>query len=166
VLFRSPGAFNQALMELGAIQCTPKKPKCTTCPLAAHCVAFEKEHTHRIPFKFSKNNIKERFFQFVIFMKEGKTIIEQRMENDIWKNLFQFPMLDTKQIPVNAVFLKEVKHKLTHQHLTIHFYVVNEYFPEMQNQWFVISIDDLEKFPFPVVLKNILYDIRPGMTKF
>jgi A/G-specific adenine glycosylase len=175
----NPGAFNQALMELGAIQCTPKNPKCETCPFADSCVALEKEQVHLLPLKSSKIKIKERYFHYFIFLKDSKTIIEQRTENDIWKNLFQFPMVETstacevlnlcslcdslcplwlKKVlrqPQRGNFLKEVKHKLTHQHLTIRFYVVNNYLPELQNNWVLVSVEDLEKYPFPVVLKDL-----------
>ena len=162
----NPGTFNQALMELGAIQCIPKNPNCEVCPFVSQCVAFTKQQVNLLPIKSLNIKIKNRYFHYFIFIKEGKTIIEQRTANDIWKNLYQFPMIETEQevskisniTPLdksniaNAIFLKEVKHKLTHQHLTIRFYVVNEYFPELQNNWLVVSMKDLKKFPFPVAL--------------
>ena len=169
------GNFNQALMELGAIQCTPKNPKCNICPFITHCTAFEKEHIHLLPFKSLKTKIKERYFHYFIFLKNSKTIIEQRMASDIWKNLYQFPLIETEKpcdISVEMqciaslqlgkskpVFLKEIKHKLTHQHLTIRFYLVNNYFPELKGGWLAMSKQDLEKFPFPVVLKGVLENI-------
>ena len=168
----SPGTFNQALMEMGAIQCTPKNPNCEVCPFVNQCIAFEKQHVSLLPVKSNKIKIKERFFHYFIFIKEGKTIIEQRTANDIWKNLYQFPMIETdtacdtpfapfakilcafavKKFSNNEVFLKEVKHKLTHQHLTIRFYLVKDYFPELQNNWLVVALEDSEKYPFPIAL--------------
>jgi adenine-specific DNA glycosylase len=55
-----------------------------------------------------------------------------------------------KQQPV---FLKEVKHKLTHQHLTIRFYVVNDFFPKLKDHWIALPVKDLENYPFPVALR-------------
>jgi len=164
----NPGIFNQGLMELGAIQCTTKNPNCETCPFTNQCVALAKNHIDLLPFKSLKIKIKERFFHFFIFIKDGKTIIEQRTDNDIWKNLFQFPMIETETAcdkisqkklleagfgNPKPVFLKEVKHKLTHQHLTIRFYVVLDDFPELNNNWIPVLIEELEEYPFPVALK-------------
>jgi A/G-specific adenine glycosylase len=158
----NPSGFNQALMEMGAIQCTPKNPNCESCPFAAHCEAFAKEQVNVLPVKSSNIKIKERYFHYFIFIKDDKTIIEQRTENDIWKNLYQFPMVETCNAAQRAefgnfqsVFLKEIKHKLTHQHLTIRFYVVQDYFPELQNHWLAVPVDELENYPFPVSLISI-----------
>jgi A/G-specific adenine glycosylase len=175
----NPGDFNQALMEFGAIQCTPKNPNCEPCPFATQCVAFAKEHIHVLPVKTSKIKIKERFLHYFIFIKENKTIIEQRTEKDIWKNLFQFPLIET-QTPCEKmskkelldaefgnckpVFLKETKHKLTHQHLTIRFYVVNDYFPKIKNDWHIQIIEELDKYPFPVALKTF-FSIFAALNK-
>ena len=167
----NPGNFNQALMEFGAIHCTPKNPKCDACPFGTYCVALKQEHQTILPLKLLKTKIKERYFHYFIFLKEHQTIIEQRIENDIWKNLYQFPMIETEKPcqkidktlisksgfeKMNPVFLKEIKHKLTHQHLTIRFYVVNDYFPELISNWLSVSVEDLENYPFPVVLGGIV----------
>ena len=174
---KNPGNFNQALMEFGAIQCTPKNPKCEICPFANNCIAFQKEHQSVLPIKSSKTKIKERVFHYFIFLKDNKTIIEQRTENDIWKNLYQFPLIETEiqcDISVETqciaslqlgkfqpVFLKEIKHKLTHQHLNILFYVVNDYFPETKGYRIAISVEDLKNYPFPVVLSRIFSIFAP-----
>jgi A/G-specific adenine glycosylase len=167
----NPGGFNQALMELGAIQCTPKNPQCEVCPFVTQCVAFENELVNLLPLKSNNIKIKDRYFHYFIFIKEGETIIEQRTENDIWRNLFQFPMIETptvcEKVPdkalsnaglsnIKPVFLKEIKHKLTHQHLTIRFYVIQDFFPQLTNQWLSVSITDLERYPFPIVFKGVL----------
>ena len=172
-----PGNFNQALMELGSIQCTPKNPNCEICPFITQCVAFAKEQVNVLPIKSVKIKIKERYFHYFIFIKNGKTIIEQRTENDIWKNLYQFPMIETDMSGIanaaqhkgiaNATFFKEVKHKLTHQHLIIRFYVVNDYFPDFESHWLKVSMEELENYPFPVVLKDIknFLSLRPLFKK-
>jgi A/G-specific adenine glycosylase len=169
-----PGNFNQALMELGAIQCTPKNPKCETCPFAPQCIAFAKEHIALLPVKSLKTKIKDRYLHYFIFLKDFKTIIVQRISNDIWKNLYQFPLIET-QTPCEKinkkelllagfgnckpVFFKEVKHKLTHQHLTIRFYMINNFLPEIKKDWLTLPLVDLEKYPFPIPihLQNLLY---------
>ena len=168
---KNPGGFNQALMELGAILCTPKNPICETCPFASQCIALLKDHVNLLPFKSSKSKIKERYFHYFLFLYEYKIIIEQRTNNDIWKNLFQFPMIETaepcgkisKKILLETglgnckpTFLKEVKHKLTHQHLTIRFYSITDYTPKLKSNWLSISVENIENYPFPVVLQHLL----------
>ena len=174
IVKEKPGDFNQALMELGAIQCTPQKTHCETCPFASYCVAFAKEHIHLLPLKSLKVKIKERFFHHFIFIKENKMIIEQRMNNDIWKNLYQFPLIETENAcekvtkeellqagfsNIQPVFFKEIKHKLTHQHLYIRFYIVNDYLPKLKKNRLLIFHKEAEKYPFPAVLKKILAEI-------
>jgi len=165
------GVFNQAMMEFGAIQCTPKNPKCETCPFVTTCVAFAKEHVNVLPVKSLKVKIKARYLHYFIFLKERKTIIEQRTGTDIWKDLFQFPLIETPKAcneitkielanacfeNINPLFLKEIKHKLTHQHLTIRFYMISEYFPKLKNNWLTVSVENLATYPFPIALKGIL----------
>jgi len=170
----NPGDFNQALMELGAIQCTSKKPACETCPFATYCVAFEKEQVTLLPVKSSKLKVKDRFLHYFIFLKDDKVIIEQRTANDIWKNLYQFPLIETQTVcekisdfdEMQPVFLKEIKHKLTHQHLTIRFYVLNGEFPELKNNQIIIPIKRLKDYPFPVPLKGILENADSEMSFF
>ena len=184
----NPGNFNQALMELGAIQCTPKNPKCEVCPFANHCIAFEKNHQTLLPVKTLKTKVKNRYFHYFIFIKDSETIIELRTANDIWKNLYQFPLIETEKqcdlsvetqciaslktsriasLPLGKskpIFLKEIKHKLTHQHLTIRFYVVNDYFPEWVETQSIASlpipVEDLENYPFPVAIGKIVEKLR------
>ena len=50
----SPGRFNQALMELGAMVCTPRKPRCDACPVRSLCAAFEGNLQNQIPVKVKR----------------------------------------------------------------------------------------------------------------
>ena len=174
----NPGNFNQALMEFGAIQCTPKNPKCESCPFISSCLALKKEHQALLPVKTLKTKVKNRFLNYFIFFKDSNTIIEQRTENNIWKNLYQFPLIETqidckkisKKMISNAglgnckpIFFKDINHKLTHRHLFIRFYIVNDFFPKLKNNWLVTPVENLNRFPFPVALKNILSQLIPAM---
>ena len=167
----NPGTFNQALMEFGAIQCTPQNPNCNNCPFVYQCVAYTQNKIFLLPLKSVRLVIKNRYLHYFIFINNFQTIIEKRVENDIWQGLFQFPVIETSTPCENITetelftsylgncepkFLKEVKHKLTHQHLTIRFYVVNDYFPELKRNWVSVLIEDLKDYPCPAVFKNLL----------
>lgn len=90
-----PGNHNQAIMELGALVCTPKQPKCTECPLQNVCLAFEKKNVSDFPVKKGKTIQKERFFNYFHIEQNGYTYIKKRDNADVWKNLYEFPLIET-----------------------------------------------------------------------
>lgn len=132
-----PGAFNQALMELGALVCTPVNPKCHDCPFQAACVAFADGNTDSYPVKARKVKQRKRFFHYFVVTQHEKFWLKKRIEKDIWQHLFDFPLLESEELlnpeqaideaikkgilPVAAYMLKGLYgptvHQLTHQRL-------------------------------------------------
>lgn len=168
-----PGDFNQAMMEFGAIQCLPQNPDCEHCPFNSSCYAYHHNQANTLPIKIKKINIRSRYFHYLFFIdRQQKTIIHQRAENDIWKNLFQFPLIETKEpyfsiddflIKKNIDYLsppqllKEVRHRLTHQLINVSFYTilvssVNDILPNSC----IIPLDDLSKYPMPKVMFDLI----------
>ncbi|MFD2212069.1 A/G-specific adenine glycosylase [Virgibacillus halophilus] len=91
-----PSSFNQGLMELGALVCTPKAPLCLFCPVNAYCRAFSEGIQEQLPVK-SKAKKPKRVTYLVLLLKKGKeVIIEQRSEQGLLANLWQFPMIPMK----------------------------------------------------------------------
>ena len=90
-----PGMHNQALMEFGALQCTPKKPNCMECPLKVQCYAFLTHRTGEFPVKLKKTKQRDRYFNYFILLYEDFTYLKKRVGKDIWENLFEFPMIET-----------------------------------------------------------------------
>jgi A/G-specific adenine glycosylase len=90
-----PGMHNQAIMEFGALQCTPQKPDCMICPLRAACYAFSAGKVNDLPVKLKKTKQRDRFFNYFIFADTEYTWLRKRREKDIWKNLYEFPMIET-----------------------------------------------------------------------
>jgi A/G-specific adenine glycosylase len=79
----NPGMHNQALMEFGALQCTPKSPNCFACPINETCYALIKKHVEKLPVK--NKNVKQttRFFYYY-YIDDGKyTFLEKRTKADI-----------------------------------------------------------------------------------
>lgn len=93
---RHPGNHNQAIMELGALVCTPKQPQCHLCPLQTICLAFEKGKVLDFPVKRGKTIQRERFFNYFHIEHNGYTYIKKRDSSDIWKNLYEFPLIETE----------------------------------------------------------------------
>jgi A/G-specific adenine glycosylase len=95
-----PGTFNQAVMELGAMVCTPKNPACDTCPLAYACEAFKHSETEKFPVKTPKKTPAIRHMNYLVisYIENGEEfiLIRKRTGNDIWKNLYDFPCIETE----------------------------------------------------------------------
>lgn len=100
-----PGTFNQAVMELGALVCTPKSPGCNNCPLAFACEALKLNKTESFPVKTPKKAATIRHMNYVVisYMLNGDEFIlmRKRTGNDIWKNMYDFPCIET-EIAVEA----------------------------------------------------------------
>ena len=132
-----PGLHNQAIMEFGALQCTPKKPNCMYCPLQEQCLSFAKGTVLSLPKKEQKTKIRKRYFTYFIHLFDHKVAMRQRLGNDIWKGLFEFQLLEAdEELEVNEVLNrleidpkhftltatgKPAKHVLSHQHIYAQF---------------------------------------------
>lgn len=140
-----PSAYNQAIMDFGALMCTPKQPKCTECPMMASCVAFAQDMVCKLPIKQRKLQVTNRYFNY-IYVSAGKyTYIHKRIKNDIWRNLFELPLIETTHVvsedelitspefrsffaigesPIIKKVLHNVKHVLSHRVIYANFYEV------------------------------------------
>lgn len=96
-----PGLHNQAMMEFGALQCTPKNPNCLLCPLQAHCLAFDHQTVMQRPVKLAKTKVTTRYFNYLVIRVKDKIYLHLRSDNDIWKNLYDFPCIESQQ-PMSA----------------------------------------------------------------
>ncbi|BBE19078.1 A/G-specific adenine glycosylase [Aquipluma nitroreducens] len=91
-----PGMHNQAIMEFGALQCTPKGPNCNQCPLKERCFAFLNQKITELPVKQNKTKQRDRHFNYLVLSHRNHTWIRKREGKDIWKNLFEFPFIETE----------------------------------------------------------------------
>lgn len=170
----SASTFNQAIMEFGALQCVPKNPNCNNCVLIASCYALQKNQILNLPFKSKKIKVKKRFFNFLVIEDaKGDFVVEKRVQNGIWKNLFQFPLIEEfeensveltmkkiEDFRFNNIQPKEIsffndsyiKHKLSHQELHIRFFKL-KFETDLKE---AESIEKIKKYPFPIVLHNFI----------
>jgi A/G-specific adenine glycosylase len=91
-----PADFNQAMMDFGATCCKPAIPLCADCPMQTHCVAYQQDKVQDLPIKSKKLVRKTRYFHY-LFLKTptSQTFIQKRKDHDIWRDLYEFPMLET-----------------------------------------------------------------------
>jgi A/G-specific adenine glycosylase len=167
----NPALFNQAIMEFGALQCVPKNPNCNLCPLNTSCTALSLKKVNELPIKSKKAKAKNRFLNYLFILDDkNKTIINQRTAKGIWHNLYEFPLVETEILePENTVLdliqnkfddiseiilmeTETITHKLTHQHLYIKFWKVKRT-STLKNG---LDFENLNKFPFPIVLHNFI----------
>ena len=82
-------AYNQAMMDFGAIQCTPQSPKCLLCPLAETCEAMRSNRVAELPVKQKILKVKTRHLSYIYIRCKGETAIHRRGEGDIWQGLWE-----------------------------------------------------------------------------
>lgn len=139
-----PADYNQAIMEFGATHCTPRNPKCPSCPFAKACQALKNQTIEERPVKSPKKPVRHRHLHFFITTPPHDLWLAPRLAGDIWQGLYQFPLVET----ANAVNIEQLKqstefialfgkdfeaierthaitHLLSHQKLHCHFYEVD-----------------------------------------
>ncbi len=138
VLVRSacaPGEFNEALMELGALICTPKTPQCQRCPVARHCKAYQRNAQHRIPPPKTAPRQKLVHHHAVVIVRGGKVLLERRTSKGMWSRMWQAPTIEADSplrpedlkaaLPVRVYQLTKLarfEHQTTHRRITFHVY--------------------------------------------
>lgn len=167
-----PGDFNQAVMELGATVCLPANPKCEECPLNHSCEALAKNTVRELPIKVKKTKIRERTFHFLEITDGEKFLIKKRTENDVWKNLYNFPLFESESLeqPINPKGVElhltkqyEEKHILTHQRLRIVFWksvVGTEELKALSERFEakIISPGELSRFALPRPMEKYFFE--------
>jgi len=165
----NPGNFNQAIMEFGANYCVPLSPKCSNCMFKYICLAYTSDKVNKFPVRGKKNIVKTRYFNYLHIKFKDEIFISQRVKNDIWKNLYEFPLIETDNesdlnhlaeieyfknlfINISEVKIKSLSHKfkhiLTHQ-------IINAQFIEIEinelntnlNTYIKIKSVDFNNFP-------------------
>lgn len=175
-----PGRHNQAMIELGALVCTPRNPQCSHCPLQPYCQAYTLgEEPTRFPIKQGKIIIKHRHLNFIcIKLPNNKILIERRCGQDIWQGLYQFPLVETLshcedisslinttaftdlyaqlEDPVfKSSIPKTRKHRLTHQllHCTLFELEAKSYRGSSYQE---INSDERDNYAMPALLLKLL----------
>lgn len=167
-----PDLYNQAMMEFGAILCTPKNPKCDICPVQTECLSFPQKDLLRIPYKSKKTRVLERTLHYLVFKHRGSFFMKQRTGSDIWQNLFDFPEAEPGEIPgllqsLNAGSVHTsppITHILSHRKLTIFFTrcTLQDKSIPLQGAWF--TPEEAEKLPKPKVIVDFFSQMARTYT--
>ena len=167
-----PGLHNQAVMEFGALHCTPKNPNCLLCPLQAQCLAFAHQTVMLRPVKLAKTKVTTRYFNYLILKTNDSVYLHKRSGNDIWKNLYDFPCIESQkpmtveEVVTSDAFLQLIEnntftiiksspvftHKLTHRTLLAQFIEIKleqELLQIQTKDLFLAHETELGSFPIP-----------------
>ena len=163
------GEFNEAMMEFGALQCVPQNPDCESCPFQKQCYAFTHNVIDTLPVKTKRIHLKERHLHYIFYRLPQGTIIKKRTEKDIWKGLYELPLIEnkTKESELLSDLLYHYKHHLTpdyykrhlltHQILHLYFYIITlEEMPVLSEGEQLVKYAELEQYPFSKVVAEFL----------
>ncbi len=176
IVEQKPSLYNQAIMEFGALQCKPKLPLCSICPLQLDCYALKNNKVNLLPIKLKKVKVKERWFNYFVGIKDGRILTNQREAGDIWQQMFDFPLIETfsKAEVKDLDFMESVKfdfggdvkiskiiekkHLLTHQIIYVQFFALENYMINFNIHTKIKSIllEDFEELPHPKVISDFL----------
>lgn len=175
---KEPGQHNQAIMEFGALQCTPKSPKCEDCPLNESCIALANNQIEQLPFKAKKIKTTHRYFNYFYATTNTHLYIKKREKKDIWQGLYELPLIETsKPVTLHELFetselttwlaknkapeftvkAENIKHILSHQ--TLHATLYKLQLAEEQTSFtdfICIPHESLKDYPLPRLIEILL----------
>ncbi|WP_069998898.1 A/G-specific adenine glycosylase [Cellulosilyticum sp. I15G10I2] len=167
-----PNRFNQALMELGALVCTPKNPKCTACPVQTLCGGYQTGVAENYPVKSKKVNSKTLYYYVIIFKKEQSYYMVKRPEEGLLANTWGFVMLDKtvfdniKHQLLLVKPLNTVRHVFTHLKWEMKPLLVSNRENEMPketmdqiSQGRFVTLAQMEALPIATAFKKVIEQI-------
>tara|TARA_B100000508_G_scaffold140631_1_gene142474 strand:- start:1176 stop:2282 length:1107 start_codon:yes stop_codon:yes gene_type:complete len=174
---KNPALHNQAMMEIGATVCTPKKTKCESCPFKEKCVAHQKQTIDQFPVKKKKLTKSVRYFHYLIVDNREFLWLHKRVQKGIWQNLYDFPLLEATEIERTKKELKQAlasmfrpkfnfdlqyiseqkKHILSHQIIKARFYHLKTDNALIKSDFFIkCRKEDIKKYPIPRLIEKYL----------
>ena len=170
-----PGTHNQALMELGALVCIPVSPDCLTCPLKSECIAFKEHRVSELPLRARTLKKRIRHFHYLVIEGEKKIWINHRKQDDIWKGLYELPLIETEgsssleslivsrawsillgNNSVPSEVSSTIKHILSHQEIYAIFYHIPMLEIPLSDDYIKVDISELDSYPVPKLIGNYL----------
>ncbi len=168
-----PGCYNQALMELGALICTPRNTNCEACPIAMNCQSAFAEDRYNLPIKAKKIKTRERFFNYFIIESEGKLWMKKRDNTDILSGMYEFYLVESpienlginnfeNELPewlknISLVKVWDDKQVLTHQILKLRYFYIRT-----NDKLFVTNMyakEEIVELPKPKMIERIFVEL-------
>lgn len=165
-----PGHYNQSVMEIGALVCVPLNPRCDECPLSKSCKALMNNTVFIRPVKLKSTKVRERVFHYLVYYEKGKTILEKRIQKDIWQHLYQFPLIEDEN--TTGIALRRVRqwqksesrertHVLSHQKIKAVFHIMDCFPEKLDKQWEITHVSGIQEYPLPRLIDRYLEEENP-----
>lgn len=161
------GDFNQSIMDLGAMICIPKKPKCIICPINTQCYAYQNNKIEQLPIKKKKCQIKNICLNYFVYSSNYYIVLNKRLENSFWKDLYEFSQINffAKNLKYNFLSIWKINHKLSNKKLNIQFnyYIISDDDLKINCQKYQQTFflkKDIEKLPLPKPIEKFLQKIK------
>ena len=166
--------FNSAIMEFGALQCTPVLgDNCLNCPLQEFCLGYAHHTAELLPVRKPRPKVRDRWFTYHIYLCGDKTLLQRREAKDIWYHLYEFPCEESLNNPSDCLnepsgSSKQTKsasltHVLSHQKLHARFLVHRvQKMPELPGT-FVIHWDELNDYALSRLTLRALDTLRTAL---
>jgi len=174
----SPGDYNQAVMEFGALCCKPSNPECDTCILSVTCAAYQAGAVASFPVKTKKVKKRSRYFNYVVIEGDSGSYYQKRGARDIWENMYEPLLIESSkyldqseivnspewihlfgnQANVELIPSESLDHKLTHQTIKARFWKVKSRFLSLKAGAPLkeITEEDMEEIPIPRLIEKYL----------
>ena len=166
---KRPSLYNQAIMDFGAMLCKPIGADCGSCPLRDGCMAYEQNKVQSLPVKGKKIEQRTRYFSYVYLCTDkGEVQICRRSGNDIWRGLYQFPLVESEEeMSLSALLQKFPQgqwtllrqgfvHQLTHQRLVVNFYRLQLPVKDTSLAGIWVKESELQNYAMPQLLIKLL----------
>ena len=174
---KDPGTYNQAIMEFGALHCTPMNPGCDECPFRGSCRALALNAVSSFPLKKKKAAVKDVTFQYFILKTKQGVYLRKRGHDSIWKGLYDFPSTETADKPevvitgflaqydlphaLDVSFVSEYyRHLLTHRKISARFHELRlpAALKNNPDYWIYVRLCDLKEYPIPRLIEKYLQE--------
>lgn len=158
--------YNQAIMDFGALQCTPSSPHCHTCPLVESCVAFREGRVGELPVKLRKLSVKTRHLIYIYIRCNGCVALHRRGAGDIWQGLWEPYLVEDEPLPATfdgrlSLLRKGVRHVLTHRILMADFYLLEcDSQPALPEGYLWVPESDIDHYGVPRLVEMLFHLVR------
>tara|TARA_B100000925_G_C22005068_1_gene473251 strand:- start:1271 stop:2314 length:1044 start_codon:yes stop_codon:yes gene_type:complete len=170
--------YNQAIMDFGALCCTPKLPKCESCPFVSICIAYNTNNINKLPVKLKKIKITKRFLNYLIINHEEQFVLS-KINQGIWKGMYQFPFVEVDNKTNKNKLLESENwkkffcnykykvtgssevylHKLSHQKIYATFWFIDVH-NFNKNNFKCVRKHEFIKLPIPRLIDKFINDYK------
>lgn len=144
-----PRLFDSAIMELGALHCTPTSPDCPCCPLRDECKAYASGTVELLPVRKERPKVTERRMSYILYLTpERKTLIHKRTERDIWQGLWEVVEVSPSEIPHGVADHRQYVHQLSHRRIIADFYTLPVHSLPKIADTRIVGLEELDEYGF------------------